>query len=288
LRSAPANQRQQAADALGLLAAPDALAGLGAALHDGERRVRLAVVRNLARFADPAAFGFLVIATGDADEEVRRMALTHVAESTDPRAVEILVAALDTPGEPLRLTLVKLLAQRPEDRVTAALAQLLADSSPRVRRQAALALVQRQDLRGARALLNGDPEMNETIDDRMEAVERVVALVPTAPDAIQAEVVTLLLDYLRRHRVRVHSADFGTQTRILYGKVAQALAVLYHARRLTPASRQAILHDAAVVEKSVHVDQGTGTHVDQAIDRGERHQDTWSGHSDEFTWERLV
>lgn len=167
-------RRQYAAEALGYLMDPHALAPLGtAATTDASANVRAAAVRSLAQLNVGAGSHFLAMALGDSDVSVQEAALAAVTQVGFFDEVEPLMGLLGSTEARIRRQAARAVGLfHVADSVSVLSAMLVGDTDWTVRQAAAWALG-RIGTSAARAALNDAEAMQD--DDRViDAIRNAV------------------------------------------------------------------------------------------------------------------
>lgn len=162
-----------------------AVPALIAALADPDPGVRMAAAQSLGQLEDPRAIAPLIAATRDANVQVRSAAYGALSDFDDPRIVEPMIAALKDPDADVRQEAAHTLGHLEDKRAVTPLLGALADSSADVRRAAAQSLGELQDPAAASALAGALKDRDAEV--RMAAAQSLGELeLSTAPPALIA------------------------------------------------------------------------------------------------------
>jgi HEAT repeat protein len=201
-----------AAWALGEIQDPSAGAALQNALHATSPRVRLAAVWALGKFEDASYAKDVLPFLRDGDPVMRATAAEALGEMKGPRVGAALVGALTDRNDAVRLAAVSALADLEERSAVGPLEELLSnDSDPRVRRECANALGNLSLARSleplARALADPDADVRRQAANAIEDLDDVTK----APAALVRATTSPDLE-LRRHATKAlaHIGDVAT------------------------------------------------------------------------------
>jgi HEAT repeat protein len=132
--------RGSAAEALGEIGSPEAVAALINALSDNEEDVRVNAARALGKIGSPEAVAGLINALSNNEEDVRINAARALGEIGSPEAVAALINALSDNNWFVRESAAEALGKIGSQEAVAALINALSDNEKDVRKNAAEAL----------------------------------------------------------------------------------------------------------------------------------------------------
>ncbi len=160
-----------------------AVPALIAALGDADASVRVAAAQSLGQLEDPRAVAPLIAATRDANVKVRSAAYGALSNFEDPRIVDPMIAALTDTDPDVRREAAQTLGNLEDKRALAPLQGALTDSDADVRRAAAQSLGELQDPAAAPALAAALKDQNAEV--RRAAAQSLGELgLTTAPPAL--------------------------------------------------------------------------------------------------------